>query len=509
VGTSDDYVSSYGFDLAGNRVIQKTDHATTNLNEFLSDGDMIPDEAVTSSFDANDRLNNQVDDNLSDDSQDRNTVFSYGGTGDPGTEETDETVRTGTVAGSGTKVSEKGYTYDVQGRMSGAVVTSYQADGTTIQSQSTSTYKYDPDGMRIGQVVNDGSTTTTTNYVIDKNNPTGLPQTIEEKDGSGNITKTYTIGLDVLTQYDSTNGALTLLYDGHGSTRAISNASRQILQRFAYDAYGNLLSGVNLTTVNALTSLLYSGEQTDSGTGLQYLRARMYDPRTGRFETTDPAKGWDADPQSLHRYLYAYGNPTNRVDPDGRFSFLEITVVTASIVTIASASGAISGLQSLAVGGSFWDGFSRAFLSTGISTSLIIFAKCPPNIAFAVGAGASDIVLDLIEGDYGTKENAALSIFKTVIDIVAGGAFGTAFGTWFENVASADAGSLVHILATAPEAASVRAAAAEIFKVATAAGVSGWGANVIDRLADLVFDAVKASAKVFENMAQRNANATP
>jgi RHS repeat-associated protein len=337
VGTSNDYVSSYGFDVSGNRVSQRTDHATTNLNEFLSDGDMIPDEIITGTFDANDRLNNQVDDNLSDDSQDRNTVFSYGGTGDPGTEETDETVRTGTTVNSGTKVSEKGYTYDVQGRMSGAVVTSYQADGTTIQSQSTSTYKYDPDGMRIEQVINDGSTTTTTNYVIDKNNPTGLPQTIEEKDGSGNITKTYTIGLDVLTQYDSINGALTLLYDGHGSTRALTNSARQILQRFAYDAYGNLLAGVNLTTTNALTNLLYSGEQTDGATGLQPLGARRYDPRTGRFLTADTVD----DPASLHKYLYVGADPINHIDPTGHVEFtLTGLLVTASIQGLI---GAITG----------------------------------------------------------------------------------------------------------------------------------------------------------------------
>ena len=31
-----------------------------------------------------------------------------------------------------------------------------------------------------------------------------------------------------------------------------------------------------------LTRFLYSGEQTDT-TGLQYLRARPYNPRTGRF----------------------------------------------------------------------------------------------------------------------------------------------------------------------------------------------------------------------------------
>ena len=79
---------------------------------------------------------------------------------------------------------------------------------------------------------------------------------------------------------------LTLLYDGHGSTRALLNGSGAVAtntvnstawaQRFAYDAYGNLLGGTGLSSDLSvvLTSLLYSGEQTDPGTGLQYLRAR-------------------------------------------------------------------------------------------------------------------------------------------------------------------------------------------------------------------------------------------
>ncbi|MEX2316268.1 MAG: RHS repeat-associated core domain-containing protein [Pirellulales bacterium] len=68
----------------------------------------------------------------------------------------------------------------------------------------------------------------------------------------------------------------------------------------------------------ALTSLLYSGEQTDK-TGLQYLRARYYDPTNGRFNRLDPFAGNVSDPQSLHKYLYAHSNPVNGVDPSGMF----------------------------------------------------------------------------------------------------------------------------------------------------------------------------------------------
>lgn len=47
-----------------------------------------------------------------------------------------------------------------------------------------------------------------------------------------------------------------------------------------------------------------------TGTGLQYLRARYYDPQTGRFLSRDPLPGG-------HPYAYAGNNPVRYVDPSG------------------------------------------------------------------------------------------------------------------------------------------------------------------------------------------------
>lgn len=60
-----------------------------------------------------------------------------------------------------------------------------------------------------------------------------------------------------------------------------------------------------------------SGEQYDSDLGLYYLRARYYNPATGRFMSRDPYDGITILPISLHKYLYASGDPANRIDPRG------------------------------------------------------------------------------------------------------------------------------------------------------------------------------------------------
>jgi hypothetical protein len=51
-----------------------------------------------------------------------------------------------------------------------------------------------------------------------------------------------------------------------------------------------------------------------------YLRARYYDPSTGRFLSRDRYPMRAADTQTVSRYVYVKNNPTNYVDPSGEVS---------------------------------------------------------------------------------------------------------------------------------------------------------------------------------------------
>src|ERR1700733_12777841 len=87
-----------------------------------------------------------------------------------------------------------------------------------------------------------------------------------------------------------------------------------VRQLFNYDAYGN---AVGFDLAQAATALLYNGQQTDAATGLQYLRARYYDPTSGSFPTLDPFSGSQLSPLSYNKYLYAQADPQNLSDPSG------------------------------------------------------------------------------------------------------------------------------------------------------------------------------------------------
>jgi RHS repeat-associated protein len=65
--------------------------------------------------------------------------------------------------------------------------------------------------------------------------------------------------------------------------------------------------------------------------------ARYYNPNSGRFMSRDPEDGKKKIPATLHKYLYANGDPVNRIDPRGRDSIIEYiqlqATVTAEVVT--------------------------------------------------------------------------------------------------------------------------------------------------------------------------------
>jgi RHS repeat-associated protein len=116
-----------------------------------------------------------------------------------------------------------------------------------------------------------------------------------------------------LEQISSTEAPTYLHHDQLGSTRLLSDASGAPSATFSYEPYGELEGKTGTGT----SPLGFAGQYTDAESGLQYLRARFYDPVTGQFMARDPL-------ESVTRYPYSYGfqNPLNRSDPSGLFGEL-------------------------------------------------------------------------------------------------------------------------------------------------------------------------------------------
>ncbi len=68
----------------------------------------------------------------------------------------------------------------------------------------------------------------------------------------------------------------------------------------------------------------YTGEPVDPSSGLVDLRARLYDPPSGRFLTRDGFPGYADLPLSLNRYSYVLNDPATLTDPSGEVPILPI-----------------------------------------------------------------------------------------------------------------------------------------------------------------------------------------
>lgn len=127
-----------------------------------------------------------------------------------------------------------------------------------------------------------------------------------------------------------------LHYDGLGSTRLLSDGSGLVSDRYAYTAYGELdASGSSGATDNVYR---YTGEQFDAELGQYYLRARYMDPARGRFMGMDSFRGYQSDPISQNKYLYANTNPALNIDPTGLTSLSQISVSQSIVGTLATAA---------------------------------------------------------------------------------------------------------------------------------------------------------------------------
>jgi RHS repeat-associated protein len=65
-------------------------------------------------------------------------------------------------------------------------------------------------------------------------------------------------------------------------------------------------------------SHLFTGEKLDISLSDYYLRGRYYDSDLGRFTRMDNYAGRLREPVTLHKYMYAYSNPSMNTDPSGR-----------------------------------------------------------------------------------------------------------------------------------------------------------------------------------------------
>ena len=306
------YAKSYTLDEAGNR----THLAASQTN---ADGST---SATTTNYSYND-LDWLTQQSVIAANSTTNTNYDYDANGS----QTGITTQIGSAAASYVK-----QTWDFEGHLTARGAVDSAGNWGSIRNQ----FSYDANGMRLSQstVGSNGTTSAKTSYLWNGDS------LLEERDLNGVLLARYEHGqelgpLSMLRPATSTVAAQTRYFigDGQDSTRQLLDETGAIKDSYFYDSFGVDLNGGQQTSAN---SFKYTGQQQDDS-GLYYLRARYYEPGSGRFLSHDPEMGSSDDPISMHRYLYAGDNPANYSDPSGRdFSIGSVTTAISQMVVMSA-----------------------------------------------------------------------------------------------------------------------------------------------------------------------------
>ena len=290
---------------AAGAVITGFEYTYDDLSRIIEEKVLANSTKMCYTYDSLSRVTERTVKKLSDNSVVSTETFNYDAAGNV-TSAPDSSFQYDTnnrlISFNGNTVS-----YDLDGNMlSNGTLTCTYDSANRLVSAGGHTYTYNAEDVRIRNLCSDEDTT----YTYNTNAKLSM---LLMKTTDGVVTK-YVYGKGLIGE-EVNNTFKTYHFDCRGSTIAITDASGNITDTFAYDTYGKLLSRTG--TSKAIFG--YNGRDgvvTDDN-GLIYMRARYYSPAMKRFINADIVEGGISNAITLNRFAYANGNPVSFVDPFG------------------------------------------------------------------------------------------------------------------------------------------------------------------------------------------------
>jgi RHS repeat-associated protein len=185
----------------------------------------------------------------------------------------------------------------------------------TTQGDVEARYKYNGEGQRIEKIVVKNGNSKVTRYL---RLGTDIAMEMDEK---GDVLSKNVSGTALISREMGSNKYF-LLYNGEGDVTAITDRAGTVVEKYYYDAFGNVLEQLNgagqkIASGDSKNPLRYKGYEYDEETKRYYLGSRMYDPAIARFLQEDTYRGQLDDPLSLNLYAYCNNNPLVYDDPTG------------------------------------------------------------------------------------------------------------------------------------------------------------------------------------------------
>jgi RHS repeat-associated protein len=234
------------------------------------------------------------------------------------------------AAGNLTQAGDRGFNYTLSGRLRMSLVNGgftgyyrYAHTGLRLQKYTWATgwrvFHYSADGKLLAETRDTGALVRA--YVWDDDTPVAQ------------------IDRDPVTGQET----LSYLHTDHLQTpRLATDGQRQVVWRWEGEAFGEAAPSGSITV-----NLRFPGQYFDAETGLHYNWHRYYDPRVGRYITSDPI-GLDG---GLNTYSYVTNNPLRYTDPRGLASELALGSCVGGPNPICIGAVVVNACKWLAIGG--------------------------------------------------------------------------------------------------------------------------------------------------------------
>jgi RHS repeat-associated protein len=200
-----------------------------------------------------------------------------------------------------TQWGSTGMSYDLDGNTLNDGMNSYVWDARNrlISADSSgATFAYDPLGRRTAKTM----LGTSTSFLYDGVNP------VQELNGATVTANLLTGRVDERFLRTTASETDNFLTDVLGSTVGLTGSTGTTTVQYSYAPFGAV--SISGSTTNSFT---YTGREMD-GLGVNYYRARYYNPAIGRFISEDPIGFLGG----VNEYAYVEDDPSDFVDPLGR-----------------------------------------------------------------------------------------------------------------------------------------------------------------------------------------------